>query len=46
MWVLAVIYFFTHNYRYIILAAFGFIALAIGFQDYICSVEDIFQLPK
>ena len=35
MWVLAVIYFFTHNYRYIILAAFGFIALAIGYQDYI-----------
>ena len=35
MWVLAVIYFFTHNYRYIILGAFGFIALAIGYQDYI-----------
>lgn len=35
MWVLAVIYFMSQNSQYITLVVFGFIALAIGYQDYI-----------
>jgi hypothetical protein len=35
MWVLAVIYFLSQNSQYITLVVFGFIALAIGYQDYI-----------
>jgi hypothetical protein len=34
MWMLAINYFLTHNSQYITLALFGFIALAVGYQDY------------
>ncbi|MDG1694047.1 MAG: hypothetical protein P8I13_04205 [Porticoccaceae bacterium] len=34
MWILAVIYFLAQNYQYITLGVFGFIALAVGYQDY------------
>jgi hypothetical protein len=35
MWVLAVIYFINDNSQYITLLVFGFIALALGYGDYI-----------
>ena len=35
MWVLAVIYFINDNFQYITLLVFGFIALALGYGDYI-----------
>ena len=35
MWVLAVIYFLNDNSQYITLLVFGFIALALGYGDYI-----------